>query len=94
MCPDDVPAACPANAPSYAKDVVPVIQSSCTPCHAAGGEEANRLLTDYADAFRQRGAVLDQIHSCKMPPSDATKPLTPAGRAILLAWLVCDAPNN
>ena len=92
-CPDDLPAACPASPPSYAKDVVPVIQQSCTPCHAPGGREASRLLTDYAGAFANRGPALNQIHACRMPPQDAP-PLSAEGRKTLLAWLVCGAPNN
>jgi hypothetical protein len=92
-CPDDLPAACPASPPSYARDVAPVIQQACTPCHAPGGRESSRLLTDYADAFANRGRALGQIHACRMPPSDAP-PLSADGRKILLGWLVCGAPNN
>ena len=92
-CPDDLPAACPASPPSYAKDVAPVIQQSCTPCHAPGGREASRLLTDYAGAFANRGPALNQIHACRMPPQDAP-PLGAGGKNTLLTWLVCGAPNN
>jgi hypothetical protein len=70
-----------------------VIRESCTPCHAPGGQEANRLLTDYANAFANRGPALNQIHACRMPPRDAP-PLGAAGRKVLLEWLVCGAPNN
>ena len=92
-CPEDLPAACPASPPSYAKDVAPVIQAACTPCHAPGGEESSRLLTDYAHAFANRGPVLNQVHACRMPPRDAP-PLSAEGRKILQEWLVCGAPNN
>jgi hypothetical protein len=92
-CPEDLPAACPSPPPSYAKDVAPVFQASCTPCHAAGGQQQSRLLTDYAHVFPQRSAVLNQVHACKMPPSNGP-PLTAEGRKLLLAWLVCGAPNN
>jgi uncharacterized membrane protein len=92
-CPEDLPPACPSPAPSYAKDVAPVIQSSCTPCHAAGGQQQSRLLTDYAHVFAQRSAVLNQVHACKMPPSNGPL-LTAEGRKVLLAWLVCGARND
>ena len=92
-CPDDLPGACPSTPPSYAKDVAPAIQSSCTPCHAPGGGASDRLLTDYADAFANRGSALNQIHACRMPPRGAP-PLSDANRKILLDWLVCGAPNN
>jgi hypothetical protein len=92
-CPNDLPAACPSPPPSYAQDVAPVFQQSCTPCHAAGGVQEGRLLTDYAHAFALRGDVLNQVHACRMPPSNGP-PLTAAGRKVLLAWLVCGAPDN
>ncbi len=92
-CLDDLPGACPSTPPSYAKDVAPAIQASCTPCHAPGGRESSRLLTDYASAFANRGPSLNQIHACRMPPRDAP-PLSDANRKILLDWLVCGAPNN
>lgn len=92
-CPDDLPAACPAVAPSYAKDVGAVIEQACTPCHAPGGKEASRLLTGYANAFANRGAMLNQVHACRMPPQDAP-PLSAEGRKLLQEWLVCGAPDN
>ena len=92
-CPEDLPAACPAVFPSYAKDVAPVIEQACTPCHAPGGEQANRKLVDYAGAFTNRSPMLNQVHACRMPPANAP-PLGADGRKVLLTWLVCGAPNN
>jgi hypothetical protein len=92
-CPDDLPAACPSVAPSYAKDVATVIEQACTPCHAPGGEQANRLLVTYAGAFANRSAVLNQVHACRMPPL-GSPPLSADGRKVLQEWLVCGAPNN
>ena len=92
-CPNDLPAACPSPPPSYAKDVAPVFQQSCTTCHSPTGRQANRLLTDYAHVNAQVGAVLSQVHGCRMPPADGP-PLTAEGRKILQTWLVCGAPNN
>lgn len=92
-CSDDLPAACPAVPPSYAKDVAPVIQQSCTPCHAPGGQQASRPLVTYAGAFSNRSAMLNQVHACRMPP--AGSPALPAeGRKVLQEWLVCGAPND
>lgn len=92
-CPDDLPAACPSVPPSYAADVAPVIEQSCTPCHAPGGQQANRLLVTYSGAFANRSAMLNQIHACRMPPLGAP-PLTADGRKAVQEWLVCGAPNN
>jgi len=92
-CPDDLPASCPAVAPSYAKDVAPVIQQGCAPCHAPGGEQESRPLVTYAGAFANRTAMLNQVHACRMPPSNAP-PLSAEGRTILQTWVVCGGPNN
>lgn len=92
-CPDDLPAACPAVAPSYAKEVAPAIQQACTPCHAPGGEQASRSLVTYAGAFANRSAMLNQVHACRMPPAGAP-PISEDGRKLLQTWVVCGAPNN
>lgn len=92
-CPNDVPRECPASPPTFAKDVAPVIESSCAICHRPGGENPNRLLTTYDQIYAQRGAVLSQVASCRMPPPDAGV-LSDDGRKVLLAWLVCSAPND
>jgi hypothetical protein len=92
-CPDDVPAACPPSPPTYAKDIAPLVQASCATCHAPGGRESSRLLTDYAHVYAQRGAVLLQVNACRMPPRDAP-PISAEGRKALLAWLVCGAKND
>ena len=92
-CPQDLPAACPSSVPSYATDVVPILTEHCTKsCHAAGGTASDRLLTDYNHVFMLRGAVLDQVFACRMPPSPTALP--DEQRALILAWLVCHAPDN
>jgi hypothetical protein len=92
-CPNDLPAACPTSPPSYAKDVAPVIQQACTPCHAPGGEQSSRSLVTYAGAFANRSSMLDQVHACRMPPSNAP-PLSAEGRTVLQTWVVCGGPDN
>jgi len=92
-CPDIQPT-CPAEIPSYAKDVAPIVQNRCFPCHAPGGvEAASHNLSTYDGLYRDRVDVLDQIHSCRMPKAPAPA-LTQSERAIFLNWLVCHAPNN
>ncbi len=93
-CPNDLPAACPAPAPSYANDVAPLIQRRCTPCHFPGGVAAMGMhdLSTYARVFAQKREVLTQVYACKMPPADAGAP-TPDERRTMLGWLVCGAPE-
>jgi hypothetical protein len=92
-CPDDVPAACPPSPPTYAKDIVPLVQATCTPCHAPGGVESTRILTDYAGLLKQSNPVLLQVSACRMPPRNAP-PISEEGRKALLAWVVCGAKND
>lgn len=96
-CPDDVPASCPQSAPTYAKDIAPIMKASCATaqCHAPGGREEKRPLTDYDKVFAQRQGVLLQVNACRMPPRDAPALALPAeSRKALLAWLVCGAKND
>ncbi len=101
-CPNDLPASCPTPAPSYAADVVPVIQQYCFPCHASGGIEAQHFdYSTYAGVYASRAVVLTQVNDCLMPPSapvpgvdGGTTPLTIEARLALLGWLVCGAPDN
>lgn len=90
-CPSDLPASCPSPAPSYARQVAPLIQQRCTSCHSPGGSSSSWPLDSYSDVYRLRGPVLDQVYSCRMPLGGS---LDPAGRQLLLGWLVCGAPDN
>ena len=92
-CPDDIPASCRAGAPTYAKDVSPIIQSSCAVCHAPGGRVPDRQFVTYDQIYAQRGAILSQVNACRMPPREGTA-LAPEARKALLAWLVCGAKND
>jgi hypothetical protein len=92
-CPNDLPASCPDPAPKWAADVAPVIAERCAYCHAMGGAAADKPLTDHAEVFSRKGAVLNQIHACKMPPEGATQ-LTSAERLAIEGWLVCGAADD
>jgi uncharacterized membrane protein len=92
-CPNDLPVSCPADAAGYQKTVGPLIQARCVVCHSATGEMSDEPLDTYQRVFDARGAVLDQVHACRMPLAGAT-PLTAAERAELLGWLVCGAPDD
>jgi hypothetical protein len=92
-CPNDLPMSCPAPAPSYQTTIAPLVQRRCVPCHGPGGVEAVRPLDSYNAIYAIRGTVLTQLYSCQMPPAGATPP-TANERQQLLAWLVCQAPNN
>jgi hypothetical protein len=92
VCPNDLPASCPSSVPSYAKTIAPALMAKCVFCHEPGGPSVHSLQT-YADVYALRGSVLDQVYASKMPQA-GSPPLTSDERAALLAWLVCEAPNN
>jgi hypothetical protein len=93
VCPDDLPESCPSPAPGWAKDVAPVIEARCSSCHVAGGAAADKPLSSHAQVFSRKGAVLNQVYACKMPPESAT-PLSMAERLAIESWLVCGAPDD
>ena len=92
-CPDIVPATCPPSPPTYAKDIAPLVQATCAPCHARGGVEASRILTNYDGLFKQSNPVLLQVAACRMPPRNSP-PMSEDGRKALLTWVVCGAKND
>jgi hypothetical protein len=92
-CPRDLPAACPAQVPSYATDVAPVIETHCVTCHGPNGPASMLDFRTYDKVFAKRTSILSQVYSCRMPPHGSPAP-TPQERATLLDWLVCNAPDN
>lgn len=92
-CPNDLPASCPSPAPGWAQNIAPLIEARCATCHAPGGVAASTPLTSYAEVFSRKGAVLNQIHACKMPQASAPQ-LSAAERAAVQEWLVCGASND
>jgi len=92
-CPNDLPASCPADAPSYTNDVAPIISERCLVCHGPGGQASNKPLDSYDNVYARRSAVLNQLYACNMPPAGNPAP-TEDERLTILNWLVCGAPNN
>lgn len=56
-----------STAPTFSRDVAPIVMSRCTPCHYAGGP-APFALADY-ESVRQRGRLVrDAVQKRFMPP--------------------------
>jgi hypothetical protein len=92
-CPEDLPTACPSNVPSYQAEVATIFEDRCVTCHSPTGPESQSAFSTYAAIYANRGAILDQIYACNMPPKGAAAPTT-SERITLLTWLVCGAPDN
>jgi hypothetical protein len=84
---------CPdASVPSYAADIVPILDQNCIPCHSPGGT-AGFDETSYAKVKSQFGDMLSFVNDCQMPPSNGPQ-MTVAARVALTEWLRCGAPDN
>lgn len=78
--------------PSYANDVVPILDRACNlTCHVPGG--GPWPLTNYALVSAWSDVIATTLEECTMPPPDAG-PLAASDRTVLLQWLACGAPNN
>jgi hypothetical protein len=95
VCPQQTPARCPAPEPSWSGQIEGIVASVCGQCHADGGVEQSAFdFSTYEYVFIDRGPIFSQVASCAMPPSDGGVMFPSDERAALLAWLVCNAPNN
>jgi hypothetical protein len=95
-CPTDDPTSCPASgAPSYANDIVPIIQTYCntSACHGPGGLSSSFPLATYSQIEGRISTVHEQVVDCLMPRAPGSD-LTPADRVTLIDWIVCGSPNN
>ncbi len=83
----------PTMPPSYESDVAPIITRACAACHYPGSDITRGVYSTYAELDSNRGTVLNEVYSCKMPEAPV-RPLTPAERLTILTWIECGAPNN
>ena len=85
---------CAASAPSYSKDIAPLVRERCLNCHFAGNSNSSVVLETQAEISQRAQLVETQVYRCSMPPPGDATPLAEAERAELLQWLVCGTPNN
>ncbi len=91
-----------ATAPTYYRDVAPILDAKCTTCHRLGGI-APFSLTSQADAKSHAAGIVQLTHAGVMPPwmpgpdsallrGRELRRLTPAELATLAAWNAAGAP--
>jgi hypothetical protein len=93
-CPGPASDMCSLPGPSYMNDIVPILEQRCNNCHVAGVDGGPWPLGGYAEVRDWRSAILRDLRECTMPPADAGLPFPEQERAALMAWLICDAPDN
>jgi hypothetical protein len=104
QCPvsDEPPPESPIDAPTYHRDVRPILEDACTGCHAEGGIGPFSL-DDYESAVTFGPLMVGAIASGQMPPwppSTCCAPLLhprvldEASLAVIERWLDRDAPEG
>ncbi len=90
------------NAPTYSKDVAPIINKNCAGCHRPG-DIAPMSLLSYEDARPWAKAIRSAVALGKMPPWHANAPrgtfsndrrLTDQEKETLIAWADHGAPQG
>jgi hypothetical protein len=91
-----------AAAPTFSKDVAPILYNNCTVCHRAGEIGPMPLLT-YADARPWVKAIATQVSNGTMPPWHADpayshfvndRRLSAADKDTILKWVAAGAPEG
>ena len=93
-CPPPLSTVCAAPPPSYANDIVPILDARCNGCHDPAIPDGPWPLHDYQDVIDWKGVVVDSLLNCAMPPADSPTTLPEVERQRLFAWVACDTPNN
>ncbi len=91
-----------ATAPTFTKDVAPIVYKNCATCHRPGEPAPMSLLT-YKDARPWAKSIRQYISSGQMPPWHATEPhgvflndrrLSEADKETLIKWVDAGAPEG
>ncbi|HEY1126347.1 MAG TPA: cytochrome c, partial [Actinomycetota bacterium] len=91
-----------ADAPTFSDEVVRIVQERCQTCHRPG-EHAPFSLITYADVFKRRADIRDQIDWRTMPPWKPvpgfgsfleSRRLSDEERATILKWIDEGAPEG
>jgi mono/diheme cytochrome c family protein len=96
------PAQADAAAPTFARDIAPILFANCVSCHRPGEAAPMSLLT-YADARPWARAIGLQVESGAMPPWHADAPhgtfanerrLTARDKTTIAEWVAAGAPQG
>ena len=89
-------------APTYTRDVAPILYKNCTSCHRPG-EIGPMSLLGYANTYPWTKAIAARVSADTMPPWHADpstgeflndRRLDPKDKATLLAWIANGAPEG
>ena len=90
------------SAPTFARDVAPILYKNCTSCHRPGGLGPMSLLT-YEGAYQSAAEIRDYVSTGAMPPWHADAPhgtflndrrLSDADKQTIVRWVDAGAPQG
>jgi mono/diheme cytochrome c family protein len=94
----------PAKAPTFTKDVAPIIFKNCLQCHGTNGIAGRYPLTSYENALMRAEAIKEKVSTRQMPPwpADSAKSvpfrndpsLTREQIDTIVAWVDGGAPKG
>ncbi len=85
---------CTGSNPSFASDVLPIINASCatsTSCHAAGSTTSGGPFTSYSLIAAKASDIKSQVQSGAMPKTGS---ITAAQKKTIICWVSAGAANN
>ena len=89
-----------SSALTYYRDIKPIVEERCAPCHTEGGA-GHFSLTSYQDVEARAASIRSAVAGGRMPPWRASGPLdvyqddrrlSPKQKQALLAWIDAGAP--
>jgi hypothetical protein len=84
---------CSTVSASYSKDIAPIINSNCMPCHKAGSFKGDFSFYDGLKSVAKNGALEKRV-LIKMDMPKGKGPLPEAERKKIRCWLDNGAQNN
>lgn len=85
---------CPSIAPSFSRDVIPVINAQCETCHSENNDAGLWPLNDWGTISGWRATILEVLRNCVQPPPSSGHVLTRAERETIEGWIECGSADN
>ncbi len=93
-CPGPTVANCPANVPSFSRQVTQIVETRCAVCHSVNNDAGLWTLSDWQSLSDWQYSILQDIRGCTQPPPASGVLLALAERKAIEGWLACGAPDN
>jgi hypothetical protein len=82
---------CETPAPSFAREIEPLLEAHCLRCHADDGPAADEHdFSRFETLHAQAHAVEEMVGACAMPPKKSP-PLSDQEADVILRWVACGA---